>query len=195
MNVGKIRNKYKDKMSAAVMKSNFSALPANLRIVLQNKEELQLSKVQIDSLLKDASAIKRHERKGDISRKKSNRWLYERNSIMKHLTESQVEKFVELRSSDYIYNKAQKIWAELKSNNLGYKYDSAEVIKNVYHYNMDREKIKYLYRDNSKKQVEMDEYLYKNRYPAELKHLQVEKRRRNGIEKDKDKTKTKNLIL
>ena len=183
-----IRQKYRKEISDVYIKNESKGASYNLGLVLQNRERLKLSETQIDSIVAAAQIIKKLSADSVITKKKNNRWLYERQFIMKFLTEEQVSDFTVIRNSKNALSYAQKIWEEVKSLKLDYEYDSVKVVQKVFNYQVNKSKIKYIYHDNPKKMKEMEDFLYKNSYPAILKQLGVE-RRKQRIEEAEDKDK------
>ena len=68
----------------------------------------------------------------------------------------------------------------MKKLNITAEYNINQVVIEIYSYNIEKEKIKYMYMDNPEKQKELEDYLYKNSYPVALKHLSAEKRKNNN---------------
>ena len=185
-----IREKYRDSISSAYIKNESKGASYNLGLVLQNRERLKLSEEQVDSIVDAAQIIKKLSADSVITKKKNNRWLYERQFIMKFLKEEQVGEFAVIRNSDNALSYAQKIWEEAKSLKLDYEYDSVKVVQEVFSYRVNVAKIRYIYHDDKKKMQEMEDFLYKNSYPAILKHLGVERRKQKNEEaEDKNNLK------
>ncbi|MDR0830502.1 MAG: hypothetical protein LBN95_10405 [Prevotellaceae bacterium] len=172
------REKYRKNISDVYLKTESKGASYNLGLVLQNREKLQLSDAQIDSIVGAAQVIKQLSKDSVITRKKNNRWLYERAYIMKFLNEGQVAEFSNIRSNDYALSYAHKIWQEAKSYKIDFDYDSVKVVKEVFNYQLNKSKINYIYRDEPKKLAEMENFLYKNSYPKILRQLAVERRKR-----------------
>jgi len=63
---------------------------------------------------------------------------------------------------------------------IAFEYDSTQTVREIIMYQLTKEKIKYVYRENPEKLKELDDYLYKTSYPKALKHLRVEKRKKTG---------------
>jgi len=185
-----IRQQYRNKISSFYIKNESKGASYNLGLVLQNRERLNLSEAQIDSIVAAAQIIKKLSADSVITKKKNNRWLYERKFIMQFLQEEQVSDFVVIRNRDNALSYAQKIWNEAKSLNLNYEYDSVKVVQDVFSYRVNLAKIRYIYHDDKKKMQEMEDFLYKETYPKILRQLGVERRRQQGEEAD-DKNKLK----
>jgi hypothetical protein len=185
-----IRQKYNKSISDVYIKNESRGTSYNLGLVLQNREKLKLSDAQIDSVVTSAQTIKKLSADGVITYKKNNRWLYERNFIMKFLSDEQVGDFAVIRNSNYASTYANKIWQEAKNYHIDFEYDSEEVVKEVFNYQVNKSKIQYIYHGNQKKIQEMENFLYKNSYPKILKHLAVE-RRKKYIEELEDKENLK----
>lgn len=154
----------------------------NLRLVLENRERLNLTQQQVDSILSAAQTIRRLSRAEEITKEKNNRWLYERKFIMEHLREEQVSDFLSIRNYDFAKNYAEKRWAEMKEYDITFEYDSINTVNEIIGYRLTQEKIKYIYMDDSEKQKELDNYIYTTSYPKALKHLRVEKRKKKNQE-------------
>lgn len=173
----RIKAKYKSELSKISMKKESQGAPYNLRLVLSNRDKLKLTKIQVDSLIAAAQYVQHLEEKGIITKERANRWEYERKCIMKILNEEQVGNFVILRNSKYAFNRAQAVWQEMQEYNIAFGYDNVQVMKEVYNYILNKEKIKYIYKDDMAKLQEMEDFLYKNSYPQAMKHLRAEKRK------------------
>lgn len=176
----KIKAKYRPDISTTTMKGDSKGASYNLSLILQNRDKLKLTKLQIDSIVACAQKIKLLAKDGIITKEKNNRWKYERTCIINNLNEEQVNNFVIIRNKEYQLNRAKEVWEEMKKKSISAEYDSIQVINEVYSYNIEKEKIKYMYMDNPEKQKELEDYLYKNSYPAVLKHLSAEKRKNNN---------------
>lgn len=186
----KIKAKYRTNIMDTSMKEDSKGATYNLRLVLENRDKLKLSKNQIDSIVAGAQQIKTLEKQGIITQEKGNRWEYERKIIINALNEEQVNQFVVIRSAAYSLTNAQKAWKEMKELNISFEYDSVRVVREIYNYNISKEKIKYIYKDEPDKLKELDDYLYKAAYPKALKHLRVEKRKNNNQESNDKNTLT-----
>ncbi|MDR2510948.1 MAG: hypothetical protein LBC89_00465 [Bacteroidales bacterium] len=181
-----IKQNYRNKISNIYIKNESIGASYNLGLVLKNREQLNLSEEQIDSIVAAAQIIKQLSADGVITSKKNNRWLYERQFIMQFLNEEQAGKFAVIRNSDNALGYAQKIWEEAKSLQLDYEYDSVQVVQEVFSYQVNKAKIRYIYQNNKKKMQEMEDFLYKETYPRILKQLGVERRKQQS-EEDRDK--------
>lgn len=182
-----VQDTYRDKISQITLKNNSSGASYNLGLVLENRKKLKLTEIQVDSIISASLQVLALQQNGVITKEKNNRWEYERKFILKFLNEEQVSDFLSIRNFDYANDFAKKRWKEIEENNIAFEYDSTQVINEIIAYQLNKEKIKYIYKEDSEKQKEMDDYLYKNSYPKALKHLRIEKRKNTNQDvKDKD---------
>jgi 5-bromo-4-chloroindolyl phosphate hydrolysis protein len=63
---------------------------------------------------------------------------------------------------------------------LAKSIECVQVVNEIFSYQISREKIKYIYKDDPERLKEMEDFLYKSSYPAALKQLRAEKRRRTN---------------
>lgn len=175
--IAAVRDKYREQISTVTLKNNSSGASFNLGIVLKYREDLNLSEQQIDSIVAAAQKIRLLSKDGIITKEKNNRWEYERKYIMKFLDEEQLSKFLAIRNYDYAKSYAQKMWTEMENYDIAFEYDKDETINEIIVYQLNKEKIKYIYKDNPQLLNQMDSYLYTNSYPKALRHLRTEKRK------------------
>lgn len=178
----KISEKYNNQLSAVTLKNKSIGATYNLGLVLENRERLKLSDVQVDSIVSSALQINTLSKNGIITKEKNNRWEYERQYILKFLNEEQVSDFLTIRNLDYAKSYAEKQWKEMQEYNISFEYDSTKTIQEIIVYQLNKEKLKYVYKDEPDKLKELDDYLYKTSYPKALKHLRIEKRKRTSQE-------------
>jgi len=177
-----VRDKYRESISKVTIKDNSSGASYNLGLVLENRETLNLSDKQIDSIVAAVQQIRQLSKNGVITREKNNRWEYERIFIIQHLNEEQVGGFVNIRNFDYAKSYAEKMWKDMDDYNISFEYNKEEIITEIIMYQLSKERIKYVYKDDPERLKELDDYLYKTSYPKSLKHLRVEKRKKNSQE-------------
>lgn len=180
--IGKIRENYREQLSSVTLKNKSKGATYNLGLVLENREQLNLAELQIDSVVAAVQQIRELTNNGIITKEKNNRWEYERQFILKILNEEQVSDFVTIRNYDYAKSFAEKQWRDMQKNNIAFEYDSVKTVQEIIAYQLKKEKLKYVYKENPEKFKELDDYLYKTSYPKSLKHLRVEKRKRTSQE-------------
>lgn len=180
--IGKIREKYRERISQVTMKNNSRGATYNLGLVLENRERLNLTNAQVDSIVAAAQRVKALQKNGKITKEKNNRWEYERTYIMQFLDETQVSDFLAIRNYDYALGYAKRSWKEMQDYDIAFEYDSVATVQQITVYQLNKNKIQYIYKDNPDQMKEMDDYLYRTSYPVALKQLRVAKRQRNNQE-------------
>jgi hypothetical protein len=178
----KIKEKFQKKISTVTMKQESKGASHDLQLVLEYRTKLRLSNEQVDSIVAGAQGVNDLQNQGIITPEKRNSWEYERKYIMSTLKEDQVSDFITIRNSVYARNYANDVWKDLKKYNIASDYDSIQVLKEVYNYNINKEKIKYIYKDEPDKLKEMNDFLFRSSYPKAIKQLNVEKRKNNNQE-------------
>lgn len=180
--IAKVRDKYREQISLITLKNNSKGASYNLGLVLENKEKLNLTEAQVDSIVAGVQYVKAMQKSGEITKEKNNRWEYERKYIMHNLNENQVSDFLAIRNYDYALGYAQRSWSDMQKYDIAFEYDSAGVANEIINYQLNKRKIQYVYKDEPDKLKEMDDYLYKHSFPKALRQLRVEKRKQNNQE-------------
>jgi len=176
---------YYKKISDVYIKKELKEASYDFRLLFLYREFLELENEQIDSIVIASQIIKQLTAESVITQKENNSWLYERSFIMEILVEEQVFDFVVFRNADYALNYAEKMWNEGKSYQMESKYDSVQIVKELFGYQTNWAAIQYIYHDEKEKIREKEEFLYEVAYPEFLKQLAVERRKR-GTEEDED---------
>jgi|GEM_PF-4679837 len=171
--IAAVRDKHRESLSRVTMRENASGVTHNLRLVLDNREMLGLTDAQVDAIIASAQKIRQLTRDGEITRELNNRWLFEREFIMQHLTSEQVDGFVAIRSHNAAQNFAEHRWREMEERNIAFLYDSAATVNEIIAYQIAREVIQYVYMENPERQQELNDKLDKTSFPIALAHLRV----------------------
>jgi hypothetical protein len=119
-----IRAKYNPEVANITLKKESKGATYNLGLVLENRQRLNLSENQVDSIISAVKKIKKLSKERVITKEKNNRWEYERSYIMQFLTEEQVSDFVVIRSGNYALKFARERWQEMEEYEIAFEYDS-----------------------------------------------------------------------
>ncbi|MDR3328417.1 MAG: hypothetical protein LBT04_10005 [Prevotellaceae bacterium] len=178
--VGKVRDKYRKRISQVTMKNDSKGATYNLGLVLETRERLNLTDAQVDSVVSAAQQIKALQKSGEITKEKNNRWEYERTYIMQILDEAQLGDFLAIRNYDYALSVAQRPWKEMRQYDVAFEYDSVATVRQIIVYQLNKNRLQYIYKGNDAMLKEMEDYLYRTAYPPALKQLRVAKQQRNN---------------
>ncbi|MCL2072500.1 MAG: hypothetical protein FWH18_01125 [Marinilabiliaceae bacterium] len=179
-----VRFRYEKNISDIYIRSDSKGTSYNLGLVLQNREQLNLSMQQIDAIVDAAQEIKTLSDDGSIDELSNNCWLFEREFIIDALSEEQVSEFVIIRYSDDAAKYAIETWKEGKAYQIEYGNDSIAVLDDLFYYQINKLIIQYIYYDDKEKMKEMLDFWYKEAYPQFLRQLVAERRRREAEEID-----------
>ncbi|MCL2073816.1 MAG: hypothetical protein FWH18_07845 [Marinilabiliaceae bacterium] len=173
----------KKNISDIYIRNDSKGTSYNLGLVLQNRETLSLDAAQIDAIVDAAQNIKELSADGTIDELRNNCWLYEREFIMQILNEEQVGDFAMLRYKDEAVEYTIKMWKEGMSYNIEVE-DSIAVLNQIFHYQVNKIKIQYIYQDDDEQLREMEDFWYREAYPRFLSQLMAERRRRQAEDVD-----------
>jgi len=175
---------YFDEISAVYIENVLKEASNDIRLVLQNRDWLNLSGSQIDSIVVAAQIIKKLTAENIISQKENNCWILEREFILQNLNEHQKSDFAFMRHAYYALNYSNNLWAEGKVYRMDFEYDSVQVLEDLFGYQVKWASLQYIYYDEKEKMKVMEDSLYKDSYPEFLTKLATERRKRNNEEED-----------
>ena len=177
-----IKDMFDIEISFVYMKNESKGVSYDLGLALQNSLMLNLSEQQIDEIVSASQSIKELIDNEIITDRNNNRWLYEREYIMETLNEVQIGDFAIIRSTDEAARFAVNLWNEGKLYEIEYEGDSIQVLNELFNYQVNKLKIRYIYYHDKVGMQEMLDFWYKEAYPRFLRLLAAELRRRQAEE-------------
>ena len=143
-------------------------LSKNYDIVLKYRLPLQLTDSQTDSIVDCGKELKKYM----IRNTNYDHWKHERTNLRKILSEKQYDMFLTFKHWSRSYQAGLYYWDALKKQDSNAGMDSAQVVRDVTNYHVERSKLfdMYAYDDREKYNLLAGE-LYRNYCPVAVRRV------------------------